>query len=845
MHAKARRNLLTVLLTGVFSAALSGAAQGQSPKQATAGKEPTREGIEFFEKRIRPLFVKHCYSCHSSEAKKLRGDLRLDSRAGLLKGGTTGPAIVPGRPTESLLIAAVRHKDEHLKMPPKDKLTNAEISDLEAWVRMGAPDPRTGSAIAAKGIDLEKARQFWSFQPIKDRAPPSVTDTKWARTPIDRFCLAKLEEKGMKPAPAADRRSLIRRATFDLTGLPPTPEEIEAFLSDQSPKAFAKVVDRLLNSPHYGERWGRHWLDVVRYADTAGDNSDYPIPQMYKYRNWIIDAFNRDLPYDQFIREQLAGDLMPAASDEDRNRKILATGYLANARRFGSYEDARYPWYLTIEDTIDNLGKAFLGVTLGCARCHDHKFDPFPAEDYYALYGFFSSTRYPWPGIELDRVPRDLVPLGSPAEVEKISKARQQKLAEMEAGIKRLDAAKVALEKSLRTAESQQADEKQRTQVATLKKQVEEAVRAIQTAKKERDKFGQQPLPYETAYAVIDGRNEPKKRIGQVGNARLHIKGEPDRLGKEVPRRFPLVLGGHTLSADAKGSGRLQLANWITDPTNPLTARVMVNRVWQYHFGQGIVATPNDFGKQGRPPTHPELLDYLARCFQDSGWSIKAVHRLIMLSATYQQASSDDEANLRLDPDNDYLWRFSRHRLDAESIRDSILGVSGSLDRSPGGPHPFPAQTTWDYTQHKPFKAVYDTNRRSVYLMTQRVARHPFLAMFDGPDTNASTALRTTSTTPLQALFLMNDPFVHEQSRRFAARLLGEGKDDAGRIERAFLLVFGRQPTSDEREQASDYLKQVSQQLRAIGVPSEQQAARALESFARVLFISSEFVYVN
>jgi hypothetical protein len=814
------------------------------PAAAQEGR-PTPEQVEFFENRIRPLLTNHCASCHSQTAKKVRGELYLDTRDGVRKGGASGPAVVPGRPQDSLLIKAVNYHDKDLRMPPRGKLSAAEIADLTAWVQMGAPDPRTGGQVVRQGIDLQEGKKHWAFQPLQAPAPPAVRDATWPISPIDRFLLAKLEARGLRPVGPADRRTLLRRATYDLTGLPPTPVEIEAFVKDDSPDAFARVVERLLASPAYGERWGRHWLDVVRYADTAGDNSDYPIPQMYLYRNWVIDAFNRDLPYDQFVREQIAGDLLPAASEQDRRNKLLATGYLANARRFGSYEDKRYPWHLTIEDTLDNLGKAFLGLTLGCARCHDHKFDPLLAEDYYALYGIFSSTRYPWPGIELDRVPKDLVPLAPPDVVAAATRARQEKLGELDAAVQRRKADKAALEKSLRAVEARSAGEDRQTEVLGLKKQVADATEELKTAQIKRDRLAKQPLPLETAYAVIDGRNEPKKRIGQIGNARLQIKGDPDLRGKEVPRRFPLVLGGQTLKPDVTGSGRLELAGWLTDPANPLTARVMVNRIWQHHFGRGLVATPNNFGKQGRPPTHPELLDYLARRFIDGGWSVKQMHRLMMLSHAYQLSGRDDEANLALDPENEHWWRFPRRRLDAEAIRDALLAVSGNLDRSPGGPHPFPEPSAWDFTQHKPFKAVYDTNRRSVYLMTQRIQRHPFLATFDGPDTNASTAERPISTTPLQALFLMNDSFVHEQARRFAARLLAERADEAGRVERAFLLAFGRPPTAEERRQAEDYLSQVRERLRAAGAPDDRRAARSWESLARVLFLSSEFVYLN
>jgi hypothetical protein len=794
------------------------------------------DGIAFFEKRVRPLLVKHCYSCHSAEAKKLKGELLLDTRAGVLKGGTSGPAVVPGDPGKSLLVKLVRHADESERMPPKEKLSAAEIADLETWVKMGAPDPRTGAA-AAKALDLAKAKEFWSFRPVADPPAPAVKDSAWPLTAVDRFVLAKLEEKGLTPAPPADKRTLVRRATFDLTGLPPTPEEIDAFLKDDSPDAFARVVDRLLASRAYGERWGRHWLDVVRYADTAGDNSDYPIPQMVRYRDWVIAAVNRNLPYDEFVRQQLAGDLLPADGDADRHAKLIATGYLANTRRFGSYDDLGngqpYPWHLTIEDTIDNLGRTFLGLTVNCCRCHDHKFDPLSQADYYALYGFFQSTRYPWPGIELDKVQRDMVPLVPADRVAAVAKERSAKVAGLDAELKALRATKAAADKAVAFSALAAAVTKSRSDSLGAR---------INNAKKAKEDVEKQPLPYPTAYAVQDRPREGKRK---VGNACVQIKGDPERLGPEVPRRFPTVLGGQTLPKDVTGSGRRELAEWIVDPKNPLTARVMVNRIWQWHFGQAIVPTPSDFGTQGRRPTHPELLDHLATRFVEGGWSVKAMHRLVMLSRAYQMASREHDASAKIDVANEYLWRFPRRRLDAESIRDAVLAASGGLDRSPGGPHPFPPMPKWDYTQHNPFKAVYDTNRRSVYLMTQRIQRHPFLALFDGPDTNASTATRVTSTTPLQALYLMNDPFVHAQAKAFAGRLLKERDGDAARVERAYLLLYGRPPTTGERAAALEYLSKAGEKLAAAGAATGERPAKAWASLARALFLSNEFVYVD
>jgi hypothetical protein len=574
-----------------------------------------------------------------------------------------------------------------------------------------------------------------------------VKKDSWPRTPVDRFVLAALEGHGMSPSPPADRRTLLRRVTFDLTGLPPSPLEIEAFLNDSSPDAYEKVVERLLGSPHYGERWGRHWLDVARYADTAGETADFPAPHAWRYRNYVIEAFNRDKPYDQFVREQIAGDVLarqlpPGAPKERQAELITATGYLAIARRFGY--DIAQDHYLTLEDTIDVLGKSILGLTVGCARCHDHKYDPVSQADYYALYGIFDSTRYPFSGCEKDKRPRDLVPLAPSA-------AR------------------------------------------------------------------------ELAYAVAEGKPH---------NARLHRRGDPQNQGEEVPRRFLQFLGGQAVPPDG-GSGRLALAGWLTDPSNPLTARVIVNRVWQHHFGAGLVKTPSDFGTRGSPPSHPELLDYLVTRFVAEGWSIKKLHRLLLLSATYGQSSHTDPTRVAADPENTWLGRFPRRRLSAEEIRDAILAVSGTLDRTPGGPHPFPPEAGWSFTQHNPFTAVYDHDRRSVYLMTQRLRRHPFLALFDGADPNGSTGRRDTTTIPTQALFFLNDPFVHARSAALAERLLPLPGDEV-RLDRVYRLCLGRPPSEPEQRAAARFLAGYG------AGPKETWAA-----WVRVLMGSNEFLYVD
>ena len=796
------------------------AGDGEVPQPQAAEFEsmPTEDQLAFFESRIRPLLIDNCYECHSKDSAEPGGNLLLDSRPGIVKGGYTEPPINPGDPDSSLLMRAVGHKEPDLKMPPDSKLTDEQIADLSTWIRMKAPDPRlenTVAAVRAKSeIDWEKARDFWSLRPIAKNPLPDVKDPSWPLSPIDNFVLAKLESSGLQPAADADKRTLIRRATFDLIGLPPSPEEIDNFLADNSPSAYDKLLDRLLASTQYGERWGRYWLDVVRYSDTAGDNSDFPVPQMYLYRNWVIDAFNRDLPYDQFVREQLAGDLLESTTLDEKRNRTIATGYIANARRFGSRVDD-YPQHLTIEDTIDNLGRTFLATSINCARCHNHKFDPIPTEDYYSLYGIFHSTRYPWPGIELEQRQRDFVTFASPEEVERIQSERRSRQKELDAEVKRLKK-----ERDAATGEARELLDKQQDQA-------EHAARA----------FAGQPLPYETLYAVADAAT--------IEDVAVHVKGNPAKSGDVVPRRFLQVLNGSSLPENDRTSGRLQLANWIVDRSNPLTARVMANRIWQHHFGKAIVPTPNDFGRQGKPATHLELLDWLAQSFMDSGWSIKSMHRTIMLSRTYRMSSQLSPTAAEKDPANDLLSAWPRHRLDAEAIRDTMLLLRGNLDPSIGGEHPFPPQSDWKFTQHNPFKAVYETNRRSVYLMTQRIQRHPYLAIFDGADPSTSTPARQTSTTPLQALYLLNDKFVHEQAEGLARRLHAEFGDDGLRIERTWQLMFGRVPDADEKSAAMQFLIETRKELESNGEEPAILEQKSWQALLRSLLRLNEFVYVD
>jgi hypothetical protein len=811
---------------------------------STRAAEIPAEQADFFEKSVRPVLVKHCYECHSESADKIKGGLVLDTKAGWERGGDSGPAIVPGDPEKSLLIGAVRHADKDLKMP-KEKIAEHEIAALSDWVKMGAPDPRTGPAAAPRpAFDWDKERQHWSYQPIRDSAVPSTDFAEWNTSPIDRFVHAKLREQQLEPVGLADKRTLLRRATFDLIGLPPSPGEMAAFLADASPDAFEKVVDRLLASPHYGERWGRHWMDLVRYADTAGDNSDYPIPQAYLYRNYVIAAFNADKPYDQFIREQIAGDLLPAQDQTKRNEQVIATGYLAISRRFGSVVD-RYPHHLTIEDTIDNLGKTFMGLTVSCARCHDHKFDAITQRDYYGIYGIFASSRYPFPGIELDKVPKHFVPLVPKEEVEAAIAPHRQKEEELEKQrkdsgdkVKALERERLGFKRRIESAQGEEIDK--------LESEARDLDAVIDRAKKERDEIAR----------ILDSHRKNRPRFPDAyamqedkpADAKMHLKGEPDRLGEVVPRRWFELFGGEVIdpAVAASTSGRLQLANWITDPKNPLTSRILVNRLWHYHFGAGLVKTASDFGVRGLPPSNGDLLDFLASRFIEGGWSIKKMHRLIMLSRTYQLASTDHSENATRDPENRYHWRYERRRLDAESLRDTLLTLSGSLDPSPQKePHPFPPVEKWEFTQHHPFHATYPSTRRSVYLMGARLNALPFFQTFDGPDRNATTPSRDSSVTTVQALYFMNDESVHEQAERFAERICRDATGETERLNRAFSLALQRIPTEDEQERVREYFAAARGRLEEMKIPEDQHDKTPWAGFARSLFRTNEFLYVD
>ncbi|TVS11514.1 MAG: DUF1553 domain-containing protein [Planctomycetaceae bacterium] len=779
-------SFLVVLLGILLGSSYAGAA------------EPGADQVRFFERHIRPVLMSTCLECHGRN--QVERGLRVSSLASLLEGGASGAAIVAGDPDGSLLIQAIRGEHERFQMPPGEPLDQRVVGHFERWVADGAVWP---DDLAASDDELSRLKHwadYWAFRPV---TAPDVPQVEGASSPIDAFLLQAMREQGLQPADRADRRTLIRRATYGLTGLPPTPEEIAAFLEDESPDAFQRLVDRLLDSLDYGRRWGRHWLDVARYGDTSGDGTDQPIPEAHLYRDYVIDAFNQDMPYDQFLVEQIAGDLLASQEPEDRyDQRVIATGYIALSRRFGNRHGSDH--HLTIENTLDTIGEGLLGMTVSCARCHDHRFDPIPTSDYYSLYGYFQSTRYPHAGTEHNRYREHFVPRLPDEQM--------------------LEARLAVLE------EDHQAT------LAGLQQAEAEHSRRLDRVRFLLDEVRAHEGPVPMAWAVTDDKDGGR-------DARIHQAGNPRRQGDRVPRAFLSVVDDTIPDIPAQQSGRLQLARWIASNDNPLTPRVMVNRIWYHHFGRGIVESVNMFGVQGSPPTHPELLDWLATEFIESGWSIKHMHRLIMGSQAYQRTSAAHEANAAHDAENRYYWRFDKRRLEAEAIRDAVLFVSGRLDRRPHTKHPFPEESFKRLTQHNPFNDIYDHNHRTVYLMSPRLNRHPFIELFDGPDPNYPTGQRDVSTVPLQALFLMNSDFIQTNARAFARRLLDAEPEEAARLRQGYQHALGRPPTPQERDQMLAYLAEYEQQYAGSAEGGGRLAAWT--SVARILFASNEFIYLD
>jgi hypothetical protein len=814
----------------------------------TADPEFSPEQVAFYEKDVLPILKEHCLKCHGAE-EKIKGGLRLTGRKSILDGGDTGPAFDPKDPGKSLLLTAIHYKDDAYKMPPKGKLPEKELAVLTKWVTDGLPfSPAKASADVAKhpakgGVVTEEAKRYWAYQPVNRPAVPSIANHQSPITnPIDAFILARLEAKGLKPVGPAGRVTLARRAYYDLWGLPPTPEQVDEFVRDPSPDAWVKLIDRLLASPHYGEKWGRHWLDVVRYAETNGYERDSPKPNAWKYRDYVVQSFNADKPYDQFVREQLAGDELPGWSAD----AIIATGYY----RLGLWDDEPADPLQALFDGYDDLvtvaGQAFLGMTLNCARCHDHKVDPIPQADYYRMLAFFrdirpfSDTR----GTMSSTNSTDVTPPEKRKLYEGELKQRQAKVAELK---KQLTAIEDTAIKKM-PADDQRASEGPDRPRVVLKVPMflEGHEKAGYAAlKKEVAALERKPLPNQE-FALSVNNCEVRPPVVNV-----LVRGSPHAKGKEVQPGFPAVLGVPdpavpVPAAGAKTSGRRTfLANWVASKDNPLTARVMVNRVWQHHFGRGIVPSANDFGKLGEPPTHPELLDWLAAEFVDGGWTLKRLHKLIMTSAVYQRSSAADAANLKADPANALLWRFNMRRLNAEEVRDSILSVSGSLNPAVGGPSVYPKIPKEVLAGQSMPGAGWPTsvpevgNRRSVYVHVKRSLQVPILATHDQADTDSSCPVRYTTTVPTQALGLLNGEFSAEQATAFAKRLAKEAPNDlTAQVTRAIRLTTGRAPTADEVTKDVGFVRQMKEK-HGLDDPT------ALTRYALLLLNTNEFVYLD
>jgi len=759
-------------------------------------EEPNAEGLRFFEQKIRPVLIEHCYECHSGASRTLQGALRVDSRDGLLAGGDSGTSIVPGAPEKSLLLESLRYTGESYDMPPKGKLPDQVIADFEKWIRMGAPDPRDGDGQPSpqKGIDLAAGKQFWSFQPPQTAEAPIVKQSEWPRQKIDSFILVKLEQNGLEPAPSADKRTLIRRLFFDLLGLPASFEEIEEFAQNPSADAYERLVDRLLSSPHYGERWGRHWLDVVRYAEDNVNMGPHngPYHHAYRYRDWVIQAINADLPYDDFIRLQLAADLMPGGKLED----LAALGMLGLSPQYhkelllaqAALESVHADEW---EDRVDVISRGLMGLTAACARCHDHKYDPITTKDYYALAGVFASVR---------QTTRPLLPDDEVARSQPARDAVQKLEGELKTANDELSKLKK------RTPEGSSETAQHAEQVAGLEAGIAGKKAEIEKWKSSTPQF---VIPLVDAVTEEQVRFEKNTATTQKfafypnrpRDLPVMIRGNVTSPGEIVPRRFLEVLCEGEPVPFQNGSGRLELAEAIVSPGNPLTARVFVNRVWQQYFGEGLVDTPSNFGATGSAPSHPELLDDLAVRFMENGWSLKWLHREILLSATYRQSSLVTSALAgEKDPGNRLLWRFPQRRRDAETFYDALLTAGGNLDLTMGGPSGEIDQRSFE--------------RRAVYAKISRDAPSQYLQVNDFPDPTIHAEQRSLTTTPLQQLFVLNSPFIRGQAVRLSERV-PEGPLPE-RIQTLYRILFGRTARPAEVEMGLQFLSLAQQESEVI-----------------------------
>jgi len=862
-----------------------------SRAEADEPRDFTPQQLAFFETKIRPVLVEHCYECHAAGAKIVQGGLRVDHRTGLLRGGDSGPAVVPKQAEQSLLLKALRY--DEFEMPPKGKLPDSVIKDFEAWIAMGAPDPREAVADPPiRSIDFEEGRKHWAFQPVSDPQLPAVRDENWPLDPLDRFILARQEAAGLKPVAEASRHTWLRRVSLDLTGLPPTPGEIDAFVNDNSPQAFESIVDRLLSSRAFGERWARHWLDLTGYADMIGTSNNVFAEHAWRYRDYLIEAYHKDKPFDRFVREQIAGDLLPAESPEERAENITATGFLMVGDVEIVEPDKAKMEADHIDTQVSKIGMAFQAMTLGCVRCHDHKFDPIALTDYYGIAGMLRSSpsthKIPfgvWSTLnstELPETPEQL------AARQKLEADHEQKLASMKAERGRLESEKKTVEQELAQssrvapqlgAEAQsgrvapqlgvQSGEESRSDTSTKKEsltkrrdELAEQIRKLGPAIQHAE-FFRSKAP--RAFAMRDGE--------QPSDMPIYIRGNPYSPGAVVPRGTIQVASWEKLPEIPAGqSGRRQLADWLADRRNPLTARVMVNRIWQKLFGEGIVRSVDYFGTRGETPSHPELLDHLATRFMRNGWSQKQLIRALVLSRTYRLSSTNDATAMQVDPDNRLLWRMNRQRLDAEAIRDSLLAVSGELITSHGGPALVLEEVENcgalvqqgvnppNYSHRKPrageefVRTIYLPVMRTSTATNDRIRTH-----FDFVNPAQIAGQRSQTVVPTQALFVMNNDLFRKRAKALAdsfvvppsggngsaSSLPPEGETTSQltdtRLEQLWLRVFSRPITASERAASKTFLAELEATMTE-QTPGEKESIKWQE-LCHSLLASNEFIF--
>ncbi|MBU6238770.1 MAG: DUF1553 domain-containing protein [Planctomycetes bacterium] len=832
----------------------------------------TTEQVQFFEAKIRPVLIEHCYRCHSVDGQSVRGGLVVDNRDALLAGGESGPAIVPGNLKESILWDAINYRD--YRMPPGGRLPANVIEDFKTWIEMGAPDPRVQVGVVVHSRvspeDIEKAKSFWSFRKPEQRTPDPGAYDQWAETEIDRYIASGWKDQGVEPVVDCDPETLVRRIAFDVVGLPPTPQQRQAFLTRSKRDidgAIADLVEELLDSPRFGEKWGRHWLDVARYAESTGKERDVTFPHAWRYRDYVIRSFNEDKPYDRFIMEQVAGDLLPAKDDQAWNEHLIATGFLAIGPKSLAEQNPRQFQADLVDEQIDTLSRTVLGMSVGCARCHDHKFDPIPQADYYALAGIFQSTETYFGGSrsQRNRQPSDLIilpiqdrePMQPRLSAEQLKELKKE-LAEKE---KELDEAR----RAQRTGNN--GGNNPLLNVALLDQIVSQIASRISSV----DSNGR---PISFCMGVQD-RDAPR-------NARILVRGEIDSPAQEVPRGFLQVLDHGSNKLPKEGSGRLALGKWLTSRDNPLTARVMANRVWQTLIGQGIVREPDNFGMSGPQPTHPELLDHLAIEFMDHQWSVKHLVRSIVQSRVYRMSSRCDQERLEADPENKLIARGNVRRLNAEAIRDAMLAVSGQLETKPPKGSPIAAFGSVDVGPNGPMAVpllaanllnpasrenmspeqraermreamrsgvrnpninILETTNyhRSVYLPIARNQVPRALDAFDFAEPSLVIGTREVSHTAEQALYMLNNPFVLELSDALARRLTQHTKDPRERVAHAFRLVYGREATSAELDTANQFFRKATASVRVSDAKRDEVAFQLLSQFCQALFGSAEF----